>query len=461
MLGARRDEQRVADSGLEPLRLDLEDTTPFEDDVELVVRVRLLAVRLGSDEHVDPELEPRGLVQDLVAARPELPRDVAEVGGAHAPEPTTIAPVREESAEVVIVGGGAMGASAAYHLTELGITDVILLERETLASGSTSKSAGGIRAQFADELNIRIALRSIADFASFESRVGVSIDFEHCGYLFLLDDASDVERFRAALGLQASLGVPSRELTPDEVSEIVPPLATDGLLAATFCPLDGRATPEAVVSGYADLARARGVRVRQGEPVERIDVRGGRIEGVETSRGRIATGTVVCTAGVWSRDVAALAGLDVPVYGERRWMYYSPERDGLPSAFPLTVDFSTSFYFHAEGPGLAFGGREQTLDELAVHATRRLPVLEDLPIQSSWSGLYEMSPDHNAIVGEAVEPSRFLYATGFSGHGFQQSPAVGEHLAELVVGREPALDLSPFSLERFARGDVREEQFVI
>jgi sarcosine oxidase subunit beta len=142
-------------------------------------------------------------------------------------------------------------------------------------------------------------------------------------------------------------------------------------------------------------------------------------------------------------------------------MHYTPADGGLPHELPLTIDFATSFYFHREGPGLVFGGRERTLDELAEPAARRLPVLTELPVQSSWWGFYEMSPDHNALVGEAPEPSRFLYATGFSGHGFQQTPAVGEHLAELVAGRTPTLDLSPFSAERFARGEAREEAFVI
>ena len=367
----------------------------------------------------------------------------------------------DESAEVVIVGGGAVGTSVAYHLTEVGVTDVVLLERDALGAGSTSKSAGGIRTQFADELNIRIALRSLVEFESFGERLGVDIDFRQAGYLFLLDNEPDVTRFRHALALQASLGVPSRELTPAEIAAMVPSLETGDLLAGTFCPLDGYATPESVVAGYAGAARACGVRVRQGEAVERIRVRNGRIEAVETGSARIATNTVVCAAGVWSRDVAALAGLDIPVEGERRWMHYTPEAGPLPDPLPLTIDFSTSFYFHREGPGLVFGGREAAIEELAVAATKRLPAIAELPVQSSWWGYYEMSIDRNAIVGEAGEPSRFLYATGFSGHGFQQSPAVGEHLAELVAGRPPALDLSPFSLERFARGEAREEQFVI
>ena len=357
----------------------------------------------------------------------------------------------QEFAEVVIVGGGAMGASVAWHLRELGITDVVLLERDSLASGSTAKSAGGIRAQFADELNVRIALRSLDEFERMEG-----IDLRQHGYLFLLDDDADVARFQSALAVQHSLGVPSRELSVAEALEVVPQLDPGGLVAATYCELDGYATPEAVVQWYA-----RGIDVRQGCTVTGVDVDAGRIVGVRTNKGPIATGTVVCCAGAWSTEVGAMAGVEIPVSGEPRWMFFTPQDAGLPARLPLTIDFTTGFYFHREGPGLVFGGREQTLEGLAEPASKRLPALLDLPVQSSWWGYYEVSPDHNAIVGEAAEPSRFLYATGFSGHGFQQSPAVGEHVAELVAGREPALDLSAFALDRFARGESRPEAFVI
>jgi sarcosine oxidase subunit beta len=337
----------------------------------------------------------------------------------------------DSTAEVVVIGGGAMGASAAWRLRELGVDDVVLVERESLASGSTSRSAGGIRTQFADELNVRIALRSLEEFR----RLADEIDLKQHGYLFLLDSEDDLARFRQALALQNRLGVPSRELTPAEAAAIVPQLDTGDLVGAAWCDWDGYCTPEALVQAYA-----RGLDVRQGCAAERIVVRKGRVEAVETSRGRIATGTVVCCAGAWSAEIARTAGVEIPVHGEPRHMW---------------------FYFHREGPGVAFGGREPSLEELAPLAARRLPLLADLPIQSSWWGYYEVSPDHNAIVGETAEPSRFLYATGFSGHGFQQAPAVGEHLAELVAGRTPTLDLSAFALERFERGEARPETFVV
>jgi sarcosine oxidase, subunit beta len=351
-----------------------------------------------------------------------------------------------------------MGASAAFHLRRLGVQDVVLLERDTLSSGSTSKAAGGIRTQFADELNIRIALRSLDEFEAFHELTGADISLRQHGYLFLLDTDADVAAFREALAVQASLGVPSRELSPAEALELVPQLELEGVLAATFCARDGYGTPEAVVQGYA---AASGAKVLQGCALTGVDVRDGRIVGVETSRGSIASDTVVCCAGIWSRDVGALAGVELPVEGLARSMWFTPEDGGLPQELPLTIDFTTSFYFHREGPGLAFGGRERELENVAEAAARRLPVLAELPIQTSWWGWYDVSPDWNALVGEAPEPSRFLYATGFSGHGFQQAPAVGEHLAELVVGREPTLDLSAFAADRFAHGALRPETFVI
>jgi len=330
----------------------------------------------------------------------------------------------------------------------------VLVERDVLAAGSTSKSAGGIRAQFADELNIRIALRSLAEFEAMADEIA----FRRHGYLFLLDREEDVAEFRSALELQHALGVASRELTPAEAQELVPQLSIDGVLAATFCPTDGYATPEAVVQWYA---RESGATVMQGCAATGVDVRDGKIEAVVTERGRIATGTVVCCAGVWSKEVGALAGVELPVEGVARSMWFSPQDGGLPEKLPLTIDFGTGFYFHREGPGVAFGGRERALEDVAEVAARRLPALAELPVQSTWWGWYDVSPDWNALVGEAEGPTRFLYATGFSGHGFQQAPAVGEHLAELVVGREPTLDLSAFSVARFAAGALRPEAFVV
>lgn len=364
------------------------------------------------------------------------------------------------SAEVVVVGGGVMGASTLYHLVRAGCSDVVLVERDTLASGSTSKSAGGFRAQFSDRLNIQIAKESIRRLAAFGDEPGADIDFKQWGYLFLLT-ADALAGFTPSVALQREMGVPTEIITPGAAAAMVPGLRVDDLAAATFCPVDGYATPEAVVQGYASAAIAGGATVVQGCRVDSVEVTGGRVTGVATAQGRVATGRVVCAAGIWTKELAAAAGLDLPVEAEKRYVFLTDRADGLPQELPLTIDFRTGFYFQREAASVLFGGRERTLDELAAHALHRLPALADLGVRPGWWGWYAMSPDHNAVVGAAGEPEGLLYATGFSGHGFQQGPVIGEYLADLALGRVPAIDLSPFSVERFATGTARPEINVV
>lgn len=365
------------------------------------------------------------------------------------------------SAEVVVLGGGVMGASALYHLAKAGCQDALLVERETLGSGSTSKAAGGIRAQFSDELNIRIGLECIRRYERFPEEPGSEIDFKQWGYLFLLATPEEVASFTRSVELQQSLGVPSRLLTPGEAAAIVPELRTGDLLAATFCPIDGYATPEAAVQGYASAAARLGATVVQGCEASEIVVRDGRVTGVTTTQGHTAVSRVILSAGVWSRELAATAGVEIPVAPEKRHVFVTEPGDTLPHELPLTIDFATGFYFHREGRSLLFGGRVATLEDLAPDAVHRLPALEELPVRSTWWGYYEMSPDHNAIVGACPDPDGLVYATGFSGHGFQQGPVVGEHVALLALGLPTPFDLSPFSLERFATGAARAELNVV
>lgn len=376
-------------------------------------------------------------------------------------------------ADVVVVGGGVMGTSAAFHLAEAG-ADVVLVERAELASGSTSKAAGGIRAQFSDPLNIAIGLRSLEAFERFTERPGAEIDLHRVGYLFLLDREEDVAAFEASVALQNELGVPSRFVPLAEVAELSPPAGLDGVLAATFSPLDGHAAPEAVVLGYASGARAHGATIATGCELTGIDVRDGSVEKVTTTAGEITTGIVVCCAGVWSRALGALAGVDLPVEPVWREIGTTAPAPGLPDRLPLTIDFTTGFYFHREGPGLLFGMADRSqpagFDEptdpdwllrVLEVAERRCPRLPELGLTGGWKGYYEVSPDHNALVGEAPDVSRFLYATGFSGHGFLQGPAMGEILRDLVLRREPFVDVTPLSATRFATGSARPERNVI
>jgi sarcosine oxidase subunit beta len=366
-----------------------------------------------------------------------------------------------ERVDVVVIGGGVMGAAALRYLAELGCRRPLLLERETLACGSTGHCAGGVRTLFSDELNVRIGLESIRRLERFEEELGEQLDLRLAGYLFLLDNGADVNRFAAELVHQAAHGIATRTLTPTEAQEIVPQLAVDDLCGAVFNPLAGFVTPDLVVQGCARQAVRLGARVNQSCAAERIVVEDGRVTGVQTAHGRVETECVVLTAGVWSRELAATAGFDLPVQPERRFMYVTEQAPDFPELLPLTIDFSTSFYFHREGSAILFGGREQSLEGLAPHASRRLPALAELEVRHAMWGFYEMSPDHNALIGAAAEPTGLIYATGFSGHGFQQGLVVGVHLAELALELEPTFDLSHLDVARFARGTARAERNII
>jgi sarcosine oxidase subunit beta len=385
---------------------------------------------------------------------------------------TRLAPLPDR-ASVVIVGGGVIGTSAAFHLAEAGV-DVVLLERAQLGSGSTCRAAGGVRAQFSDALNIEIAQRSLRAFRDFARRPGWEIDFKQVGYLFVLSEEPDVAVFERNVQLQNQYGVPSRILSAARARELCPLLAGDDILAAAFSPEDGHLAPEAVVQGYAFGARALGAHVRVGCEVLDIASSDGEITDVITTHGAIRTGTVVCAAGAWSRGCGEMVGVDLPVTPLRRQVLFTEPIAGLPPHLPMTIDFASSFYFHREGPGVLLGMSDpeeqpgfvtETSDDwiprLIEVAARRAPRIADAGIRGGWAGLYEMTPDHNAIIGEARVVSRFLYATGFSGHGFLQGPAVGEIVRDLVLERQSPIDVGPLSVERFDAAALRPEYNVV
>ncbi|GAA4727370.1 FAD-binding oxidoreductase [Nocardioides endophyticus] len=378
------------------------------------------------------------------------------------------------SASVVVVGGGVMGLSTAYHLGRGGVTDVVVLERHTLGSGSTCKAAGGVRAQFSDPVNIELGQRSLRAYERFADEFGQEIDLHKSGYLFLLDDPDHVAAFEANVALQSSMGVPSRMISAAEAKRLSPMVDLDGILAAAWSPEDGHCTPESVVLGYAGGARRAGVRIVTHCAVTGVEVVDGQVRGVLTDAGRIATDTIVCAAGAWSRAVGEMVGVDLPVVPLRRQILTTEPMPGLDPATPFTIDFATSLYFHLEGPGLLLGmsdpdevpgfevGRTDAwLPRLGDAIARRVPALAEVGIASGWAGLYEMTPDHNALVGEAAGVSRFLYATGFSGHGFLMGPAIGEVLRDLVLGRHPVVDVNALSVDRFADRGVRPELNIV
>jgi sarcosine oxidase subunit beta len=382
------------------------------------------------------------------------------------------------AAHVVIIGGGCMGAATAFFLARRGLTDVVLLEREAqLGLGSTGRNAGGVRHQFSHESNVRLSLESIRFFERFEQEVGSPIDLHLHGYLFLLSTPAAFERFQRDAAMQRRLGVPVEVLSAEEAARLAPGVEVTGVVGATFCPRDGIADPHGVTMGFARAAERAGVEIARGTEATAIRLEGGKIAAVETTAGPIATEIVVNAAGPYAARVGAMVGLEVPVAPLRRHIVLAQPPAGarIPATRIMVIDFDTSFYFHREGanvlcgmadpaerPGFEVTVRWEFLGELLAVGARRLPALADAAIVRAWAGLYEMTPDAMPIIGPAPQVPGFYLITGFSGHGFQHSPAAGRLLADLIVGRQPSdIDLTPFAFERFARGTAERETAVV
>lgn len=383
-------------------------------------------------------------------------------------------------ADVVVIGGGVMGTSVAYHLARAGVTDVVLLESHDLAAGSSGKPLGGVRAQFSGRLNIELGARSLGAFERFAEEVGTEIGLEQVGYLFILRTPEQLAAFEDAIAIQNDRGVPSRLIDPGEARRLCPYLVTDGVLAAAFSPTDGYAVPSAVVGGYADAARRLGASVHTGCGVVGIDTTdgtdgaGARITAVRTERGTVETSTVVCTAGAWSAQIGRMAGVDLPVVPLRRQIALTPPLTPQPPRIPFTIDYGSTFYVHNNATGLLLGmadphqppGFDTTYTEDWLPQLRRAaaaisPELAGVPLTGGWAGLYEMTPDCNAVIGEAPHVGRFLYAAGFSGHGFLQGPAVGEVIRDLYLGRTPPVDVAAFDAARFSLPASRTEVAIV
>ena len=392
----------------------------------------------------------------------------------------------KSTADVVIAGGGCMGCSVAWHLAQRGITNVVLLEREPqLATGSTGKNAGGVRHQFSHPANIELSKESIAMIANFEQVVGAPIDFHQDGYLFLLSKAADVETFKRNVALQQQHGVDVRFVSNDEARELAPGLDLSGVKGATYCPQDGVADPNGVTMGFARGAQAAGIEIVRETEVTGVRLDRHRVAEVRTSRGSISTPVLVNAAGPWAKSIGRMLGVDVPVEPERRHIFIASAPGGgswdeprhrgrVPGSKLLVIDFETTFYFHREGGGLLFGMgdpderpgfditvRWDFLPKVIEVAMQRLPALTDAAVSHAWAGLYEMTPDHNPIIGPSTDVDGFFTIAGFSGHGFQHAPAAGRILADLIAGRDPKFDLKPFELDRFgARAGAGERNVV-
>src|SRR4030066_1611991 len=381
----------------------------------------------------------------------------------------------KNKAEVVIIGAGIVGSSIAYNLAKKGCKEVMVLEKEAyFAAWSTGRAAGGIRAQFANEINIKISLWSENILEKFSQEMECDALFDQVGYLFLLSKEEDWESFKKNASLQQSLGLPVHLLTPEEVNKLVPELRTDDLLGATFCKKDGLVDPYEVCMGYVNQAKKLGVAFEMETEVVGMGLSGNKINKVNTNKGEIETKIVVNAAGAFAAQIGKMVGVEIPVYPIKRQIVTTAPLDFVKPNFPMGVDFTSGLYMHKESGGLLMGWADKNTqsgydlsvdpdytDQILMKALDRMPILENAQISASWAGLYETTPDNNAILGNVPEVEGVYLANGFSGHGVMHAPAVGILISELILEGKTSLDISEVSIERFKKGELKIEKNVI
>jgi sarcosine oxidase subunit beta len=376
--------------------------------------------------------------------------------------------------DVIVIGGGVMGCSIACHLATSGARVVLIERLAQVGAGATGLCSGGVRHQFSHPLNVQLSIASIGKLLAFEQELGQPIDLRQDGYLFLLTTKELVDDYTSSVAMQQQLGVDSRLLTPNEIVDLTPPLNMEDVLAGAFCPHDGVVDPHGVTAGYARRARELGVEIRLDSEVVSIQTEAGRVSGVTTPDGLISAPVVVNAAGPWAAAIGEMAGVTVPVRPYPRYVWVTRSFENRPQRSTMVIDAETTFYFHREGEGvlMGMGDREETpsfddevdwtfLERLTETGVARYPALAEASVLTAWAGLYEVTPDHNALLGQSPELDGFYLATGFSGHGFMHGPIVGEIIADLIVGRDPEIDVSAFRPDRFTGTPAAPEKNVV
>jgi sarcosine oxidase subunit beta len=376
----------------------------------------------------------------------------------------------EKTADVVIIGGGIIGLSIAYYLGLKKSGKIVLFEKGQLGEGSTSRCVGGIRTQFSTEINIRFSLESLKTFEQFKEEFGVDPEFRRIGYLFLGTAEREIEVFKESRKLQKKFNIPVEYLKFDEIGSRWPFLRVDDVLGGTFCAWDGYAGPNEVLLGFASGAKRAGVRIHEGMEVIGISTAKGKIRSVKTRDHEISTAVVVNAGGPYAASIGEMMGVRIPVKPLRRQIFITTPFHLADHPIPLTIDFHKGWYFRQEGDGLLLSGPldvepsfylntdYEAMAEASENAMYRVPVLEKARIARGWAGLYEISPDHHAILGRVPGVEGFILANGFSGHGFQHSPAVGKVMSELIVdGKPTTIDISSLCIDRFEKGELMLE----
>jgi sarcosine oxidase subunit beta len=383
------------------------------------------------------------------------------------------------SADVVVIGAGIVGSSIAFHLTEAGCKNVLIVERETRQGlGSTGKSMGGVRAQFATDVNIRMSLYSIPFFARFEDATGHPSGYKPHGYLFMASNEWHMNYLRKNSARQKVLGLKNvKLLTPDDIRNILPQIRSDDLIGGSLCTTDGFVDPNSVMTGFMARAIDRGAELWRGTEVTGIYTDHATVSGVLTSNGGVSAPVVVNAAGPWAAGIARMAGVDLPVQPLRRMLVPTEPFPGLPEHLPMMIDMATGWHFRQEGLGLLMawahpdeqpGFRTEFdpayIEKSLTHAANRVPDFANLAVnpRRCWAGLYEMSPDHHAILGPAPDLRGFYFANGFSGHGVMHSPATGRILADLILkGETHLIQAEDLNVQRFAEGRAIEETAIL
>jgi sarcosine oxidase subunit beta len=384
-----------------------------------------------------------------------------------------------QTADVVIVGGGIVGASIAYHLTASGCRDVLIIERESaLGKGSTGKSMGGVRAQFSTPVSIQMSMYSIPFYAGFEEHLGYPCDYRPQGYLFCATNDQQMAYLRTNYAQQVKMGLKDvRLLGGDEIRGMFPQLRGDDIVGGSFCSSDGFVDPYSAMIGFMTWATDHGAALWKNTAVTGLVRDADGIASVETTRGAVATRKVVDCAGAWAARVARFVGLDLPVEPLRRMLVPSEPFDEFPHTAPMIIDMSNGFHFRPEARGflLAWNDPEETagfktefdsgfVEKILTRAADRVPCFANLPVnpKRAWAGLYEMTPDHHPILGEAPGVPGFFLANGFSGHGVMHAPATGKILSDLILtGKTDLIDASLLNLARFAEGRLIHESAIL
>jgi sarcosine oxidase subunit beta len=376
----------------------------------------------------------------------------------------------EKTADVVIIGGGVVGLSIAYYLALKRAGRIVLFEKGQLGEGSTSRCVGGIRVQFSTEINIRFSLESLKTFEQFEEEFRVNPEFKRIGYLFLATTEREIDVFKENMKLQKKFDIPVEFLSSNEIRSRWPYLRMNDILGGTYCHWDGYAGPNEILSGFASGAKRGGVKIYEGMEIIGISSAKGKIHSVKTKDEEIFTPVVVNAGGPYAASIGEMVGIKVPVKPLRRQIFFTAPFHLTDRPIPLTIDFHRGWYFRQEGDGLLLSGPldlepsfnlnidYEAMAETSENAIYRVPVLEKARIARGWAGLYEISPDHHAILGRVPQVEGFVLANGFSGHGFQHSPAVGKVISEVIAGREAnTIDISSLSIERFEKGELMVE----